>query len=58
MFDVELADRKRHEKASEYKTKLKFFECRRNNALISFINQFKEKIFAYEVEDIQKLARV
>lgn len=57
MFEVEEKDRDRQDKYLKYSSKLKFYEMRRHNGLVKFVEGFRSKIFQYPLEDIQQTAR-
>jgi CRISPR/Cas system CMR-associated protein Cmr5 small subunit len=57
MFEVEEKDRDRQNKYLKYASKMKFYEMRRHNGLVKYVDSFRSKIFEYHMEDIQQAAR-
>lgn len=53
MFEVEEKDKDRQNKYIKYASKIKFYETRRHNGLVKFIDNYRDKIFQYHIEDIQ-----
>lgn len=57
MFDVEENDRSRKNRYDEFASRIQFYEQRRNNKLVNFVEGFREQIFKYSLKKLQDDAK-